>query len=179
MRIRNTGTVDVYEKSTVRMRTSCTYVLLGHAYFLGMRTFCAYVLLAHAYFLGMRTSCTCILLAHTYFLRMRTSYACVLLRIRTACSGQRTDALSAASLLRCACSARKSSSGRTACSRVRMRLLCSHTGHRQPIPGLQTLATFTRDRGNEQVFIPQLPDPWIGPVLRIRIRNEFEKKLFY
>jgi hypothetical protein len=79
--------------------------------------------------LRMSTSCACVLLAHAYFLRMRI-----------ACAWQRTDSLSAASLLRCACSARKSSSGRTDCSRVRMRLLCSHTGHRHPVPGLHTFA---------------------------------------
>jgi hypothetical protein len=105
MRIRNTGTVDVY-----------TCVLLAQEY----HTSCGRV----------PTSCACVLLAHAYCLRI----------VRTACAWQRTDALSAASLLRCACSARKSSSGRTDCSRVRMRLLCSQTGHRQPITGLRTFA---------------------------------------
>jgi hypothetical protein len=99
------------------------------------------------------------LLAHAYFLRI----------VRTACAWQRTDALSAASLLRCACSAKKSSSGRTDCSRMRMRLLCSHTGHRHPLPGLRTLATFNPGLGKLTGFnYPTLPDQWIGPVLRIR-----------
>jgi hypothetical protein len=113
----------------------------------------------------MRTSCACVLLGHAYCLSI----------VRTACAWQRTDSLSAASLFRCACSAKKSSSGRTACSSVRMRLLCSHTGHRHPVPGLRTLPTFKRDRGNKQDFIiPQQPDPWIGPMLRIRIRSDRE-----